>query len=50
MTDRLAAEPWERLGEDRTEELRTLLVPLARAVAEAGVVPTPNPIGLPRPA
>jgi len=48
-TDRLAAEPWERLGAVAVDELRTLLVPLARAVAAAGVVPVPNPIGLPAP-
>ncbi len=48
-TDRLAAEPWERLGDGPVEELRSLLVPLARAVAVAGVVPVPNPIGLPVP-
>ncbi|MGA2519632.1 MAG: hypothetical protein ABSG81_02305 [Acidimicrobiales bacterium] len=49
LTDRLATEPWDRLGAQRTEELRTLLVPLARAVAASGVVPVPNPIGLPVP-
>jgi len=48
-TDRLAAEPWAHLGERATEELRGLLRPLATAVAAAGVVPVPNPIGLPRP-
>jgi hypothetical protein len=49
VTDRLAAEPWVRLGGRATEELRILLRPLATAVAAAGVVPVPNPIGLPRP-
>ncbi len=49
VTDRLAAGPWERLGAGATEELRLLLRPLATAVAAAGVVPVPNPIGLPRP-
>ena len=47
LTDLLAAEPWERLGEDDTEALRAVLTPLARAIAAAGSVPVPNPIGLP---
>jgi hypothetical protein len=45
MTDLLAAEPWERLGDNGTESLRAALAPLASAVA----IPVPNPIGLPRP-
>ncbi|HTZ07632.1 MAG TPA: hypothetical protein VMB72_01090 [Acidimicrobiales bacterium] len=49
VTDRLAAAPWERLGPSGTAELRALLAPWARAVAGAGVVPVPNPIGLPPP-
>jgi len=48
-TDRLAAEPWTRLGDEGIDALRSLLRPLAAAVAAAGVVPVPNPIGLPRP-
>jgi hypothetical protein len=49
LTDRLAAEPWERLGDDGTESLRAVLGPLARAIAAGGSVPVPNPIGLPAP-
>jgi hypothetical protein len=49
LTDRLAAEPWERLGDDDTESLRAVLTPIARAIAALGSVPVPNPIGLPRP-
>jgi len=49
LTDRLAAEPWERLGEHDTEALRAVLTPLARAIAASGSVPVPNPIGLPLP-
>jgi hypothetical protein len=49
LTDLLAAEPWERLGEDDTESLRAVLTPLAGAIASAGSVPVPNPIGLPLP-
>ena len=49
LTDLLAAEPWECLGENDTEALRAVLTPLARAIAAAGSVPVPNPIGLPPP-
>ena len=49
MTDLLAAEPWQRLGENDTEALRAVLAPLARAIAASGSVPVPNPIGLPLP-
>lgn len=47
-TDRLAAAPVEALGAD-VERLLTLAVPLSRAVIDAGVVPVPNPMGVPRP-
>lgn len=46
-TDRLARQPWEALGSERTEELRVLLEPWATAVAEAGMLPVQNPMGLP---
>jgi hypothetical protein len=49
LTDLLAAEPWERLGDDGTEALRAVLAPVASAIASSGAVPVPNPIGLPRP-
>jgi len=49
LTDRLAAGPWKRLGDDGTESLRTVLAPLAKAIASTGAVPVPNPIGLPPP-
>ncbi len=46
-TDRLAAEPWQRLGPTRTARLRTVLHPMAaRAYAS---LPEVNPIGLPAP-
>ena len=47
LTDLLAAQPWERLGEADSESLKAVLTPIARAVAAAGPVPVPNPIGLP---
>jgi len=49
LTDLLAAEPWERLGDDGTESLRAVLGPLAAAIGSTGALPTPNPIGLPPP-
>ena len=49
LTDRLAAEPWERLGEQASESLGDMLAALARAIGAAGSVPVPNPIGLPPP-
>jgi hypothetical protein len=38
-TDAAAADPYRRLGEDGCQELMDLLLPLARAIAAAGVVP-----------
>jgi hypothetical protein len=49
-TDALAGEPWARLGSERTERLRELLGPLARAITERGGLPVPNPMGAPAPA
>jgi hypothetical protein len=46
-TDALAAGPVQVLGPDGVEELCGLLDPLARAVAGAGLVPYPNPVGVP---
>ncbi|MBW8483647.1 SCO6745 family protein [Actinomadura parmotrematis] len=45
-TDRIAAQPYAAVADP--EELRRLLTPLARAVADSGELPFPNPIGLPR--
>ncbi|WP_410572498.1 SCO6745 family protein [Amycolatopsis sp. cmx-4-61] len=47
-TDRLAAAPVAALGPD-VERLLALAVPLSRAVIDRGVVPVPNPMGVPRP-
>jgi hypothetical protein len=47
-TDLAAARPWTGLGADRTEEVARLLRPIA--VACAGALPFPNPVGLPGPA
>jgi hypothetical protein len=46
-TDRLAMEPWDRIGPEATEELKRLVKPMARRIAEMGLIPQLNPIGLP---
>jgi len=46
-TDRAAARPWARLGEQATTELRAVLTPLAQACAS--VMQFPSPIGVPAP-
>jgi hypothetical protein len=48
-TDRLAAEPYDALGDAVRERLVADLAPLVRAVVDAGLLPYPNPMGL-RPA
>ncbi|MGN6598163.1 MAG: SCO6745 family protein [Actinomycetes bacterium] len=48
-TDRCADLPWQRLGDEQVERLASLLHPLAQAVVDAGVLPMPNPIGVPAP-
>lgn len=49
VTDHLAAKPWEHLGEQKCGRLADLLRPLASAVAKSGILPMPNPMGLPPP-
>lgn len=48
-TDRLAAAPLEALGSSGLARVLELAVPLSRTVIDAGVVPVPNPMGVPRP-
>lgn len=48
-TDAAAAAPWEHLGAEATAELAALLLPLAGRVVADGLLPEPNPIGLPLP-
>ena len=48
-TDELAAGPWRELGPEATDELATLLHPLAAAVVEAGGVPVGGGLGSPWP-
>ncbi len=47
-TDALASSPWRRLGDARTTRLIDLLEVLVEPVVASGVVPFPNPMGLPR--
>ena len=48
-TDDAAAGPWQHLGDEATGELERLLLPLAGRVVADGLLPEPNPIGLPLP-
>ncbi len=45
-TDRAAAEPWRRIGEEATRETIEAMQPIARAVLETGIIPVPSPVGL----
>jgi hypothetical protein len=49
ITDRLAAEPVERLGEIGVKQAIELAAPVSRHLIDRGLVPIPNPIGAPRP-
>ena len=46
-TDRLAEEPWRRIGDSRTERFMELLSPLTDRILSLGDIPTQNPVGLP---
>jgi hypothetical protein len=46
-TDRLSIEPWDRIGHVATEQLKALLTPMVVRIADLGLIPTLNPIGLP---
>ncbi|KUN01140.1 hypothetical protein AQI95_32200 [Streptomyces yokosukanensis] len=48
LTDAAAEGPWTVLGAERTTRLASLLEPLARIVADSGLLPAGNPVGLPR--
>jgi hypothetical protein len=45
-TDLAASGPWKAIGEAATARVATQLRPFAHAVADSGVVPFPNPVGL----
>lgn len=48
-TDRAASAPADHLGDDGVARLVALAAPLGRHLVDAGVIPVPNPIGVPRP-
>jgi len=48
-TDRGAAVAYAGLGPNEVDEVTALLRPLSTAVVEAGIVPYPNAMGVPRP-
>ena len=49
LTDRLAAGPVERLGSTGVERAIELATTISRHLIDSGVIPVPNPTGLPRP-
>lgn len=48
-TDHLAAAPVTLLGSSGVEDVIAVAAPLSRHLIDTGVVPVPNPIGVPRP-
>jgi hypothetical protein len=47
LTDELAEPPWARIGDNALADLFGALSDCARDVAASGLVPYPNPMGLP---
>ncbi|MBV9410096.1 MAG: hypothetical protein JO148_00755, partial [Acidimicrobiia bacterium] len=47
-TDELALEPWQALGDEKTERLADLATPIVQRVIDGGAFPVPNPIGVPQ--
>ena len=48
-TDAAAEQPWQAIGPAATTRLRDLLDPIATAVRATGLIPQPNPLGIPWP-
>lgn len=48
QTDALALRPYESLGDHGVGRLVTCLEPLVQALVDAGALPYPNPVGVPR--
>jgi hypothetical protein len=46
-TDRLSVEPWDRIGDEATEELEKIVSLMVVQIADLELIPTLNPIGLP---
>ena len=49
LTDRLAAGPVERIGETGVKAAIELATLVSRCLMDGGVIPLPNPVGVPRP-
>lgn len=49
QTDALALQPYSAIGDDAPQRLLTALGPITRRLVDAGAVPYPNPVGVPRP-
>jgi hypothetical protein len=47
-TDAAAEQPWRAIGPTATARLRDLLDPIAAAVNATGMIPYPNPAGIPQ--
>lgn len=48
QTDLLSLGPYAALGDERAERLAFLLEPPVRTMLDAGAIPYPNPVGVPR--
>jgi len=48
-TDAAAEQPWEAIGPAATGRLRDLLDPVATTIRTSGLIPHPNPLGMPPP-
>ena len=49
ITDEVSMRPWGALGPDGAERVALLLGPPVRAILATGIIPFPNPMGLPEP-
>jgi hypothetical protein len=48
-TDAAAEQPWQAIGRAATARLRDLLDPIATTIRTTGLIPHPNPLGMPWP-
>jgi Helix-turn-helix family len=48
-TDAAAEQPWQAIGPVATARLRDLLDPIATTIRTTGLIPHPNPLGMPWP-
>lgn len=48
-TDAAAEQPWQAIGPAATARLRDLLDPVATTIRTSGLIPHPNPLGMPQP-